>query len=43
MAPHRVARFHHPLRTPDWLKIVAEMPSRADWVVTLDAERQPYA
>ncbi|WP_394762789.1 kinase [Phenylobacterium sp.] len=37
-----IARFvAHYERLTRW--ILAEMPGRADWVVTLDADRQPYA
>jgi D-glycerate 3-kinase len=42
MTDAEVARFvAHYERLTRW--ILAEMPARADWVVTLDAERNPYA
>ncbi len=42
MSEAEIARFvAHYERLTRW--ILAEMPARADWVVTLDAERQPYA
>ena len=42
MNPAQIAHFvAHYERLTRW--ILAEMPGRADWVVTLDAERQPYA
>jgi len=42
MAPSEIPRFvAHYERLTRW--ILAEMPARADWVVTLDAERNPYA
>jgi D-glycerate 3-kinase len=41
MAPDQIARFvAHYERLTRW--ILAEMPARADWVITLDAERTPY-
>ncbi len=42
MAKSEIARFiAHYERLTRW--ILAEMPGRADWVVTLDTERNPYA
>ena len=42
MSEGEIARFvAHYERLTRW--ILAEMPARADWVVTLDAARQPYA
>jgi D-glycerate 3-kinase len=42
MSDAEIARFvAHYERLTRW--ILAEMPARADWVVTLDADRQPYA
>jgi D-glycerate 3-kinase len=42
MAQADIARFvAHYERLTRW--ILAEMPGRADWVVTLDTERNPYA
>jgi D-glycerate 3-kinase len=42
MSDAEVARFvAHYERLTRW--ILAEMPARADWVVTLDEHRQPYA
>ncbi|MGZ6050127.1 MAG: kinase, partial [Phenylobacterium sp.] len=42
MAETEIARFvAHYERLTRW--ILAEMPGRADWVVTLDTERNPYA
>jgi D-glycerate 3-kinase len=42
MAPGDIPRFvAHYERLTRW--ILAEMPQRADWVVTLDKDRQPYA
>jgi D-glycerate 3-kinase len=42
MADAEIARFvAHYERLTRW--ILAEMPGRADWVITLDADRQPYA
>jgi D-glycerate 3-kinase len=42
MEPGEIARFvAHYERLTRW--ILAEMPARADWVVTLDADRNPYA
>jgi D-glycerate 3-kinase len=42
MSEAEIARFvAHYERLTRW--ILAEMPARADWVVTLDADRQPYA
>lgn len=42
MSDSQIARFvAHYERLTRW--ILAEMPARADWVVTLDAERNPYA
>ena len=41
MAPAEIARFvAHYERLTRW--ILSEMPGRADWVVTLDTERNPY-
>jgi D-glycerate 3-kinase len=42
MKPDEIARFvSYYERLTRW--ILAEMPGRADWVVTLDTERNPYA
>ena len=42
MAPKEIARFVAVYeRLTRW--ILAEMPGRADWVITLDTERNPYA
>jgi D-glycerate 3-kinase len=42
MAPAEIGRFvAHYERLTRW--ILAEMPQRADWVITLDTERNPYA
>ena len=42
MTEAEIARFvAHYERLTRW--ILAEMPGRADWVVTLDTERNPYA
>jgi D-glycerate 3-kinase len=42
MSEAEIAHFvAHYERLTRW--ILAEMPARADWVVTLDADRQPYA
>ena len=41
MAAADIPRFvAHYERLTRW--ILAEMPARADWVVTLDADRTPY-
>ena len=41
MSSDEVARFvAYYERLTRWM--LSEMPSRADWVVTLDAERNPY-
>ncbi len=41
MAPDQIARFvAHYERLTRW--VLSEMPARADWVITLDAERNPY-
>jgi D-glycerate 3-kinase len=41
MEPAEIARFvAHYERLTRW--ILAEMPARADWVITLDTERNPY-
>jgi D-glycerate 3-kinase len=41
MSEAEIARFvGHYERLTRW--ILAEMPARADWVVTLDTNRNPY-